>query len=320
MKRYFIYLFSLTIIISGAQAGIQTFVREYTYEAGEADSKISSRTMALEQVKRALLEELGTYLESYTEVKNAQLTLDQITAMTAGVVQTQILEEKWNGSEYWLKAKIEADPAKVAGDLENMKQNQSKMRELEELKKKADQALAENERLKKELESAKTDQAKQQIQQSYTANASRLSAKEWFERGFFQIAVEDFQGALESYGKGLSLDQGFAPAYYNRGYAFNMLGMHSQAIADYDNSIRLDPADYQSFFNRALSHYFLGEHQSAVADYGKAIRLNPGDPQAYYNRAMSYLQLGESQKAADDMAAAARMGYGPAQQWLMENR
>ena len=53
-----------------AIAGLVTFQKEYTYQASEYDSKVSCRALALEQVKRLLLEELGTYLESETEVKN----------------------------------------------------------------------------------------------------------------------------------------------------------------------------------------------------------------------------------------------------------
>lgn len=39
-------------------AKLVIFEREYTYEASEADSKLSCRVIALEQVKRLLLEEL----------------------------------------------------------------------------------------------------------------------------------------------------------------------------------------------------------------------------------------------------------------------
>jgi len=53
-----------------AFAETKVFVEEYTYQASEADSKMSSRTIAFEQVKRLLLEKLGTYLEGETEVKN----------------------------------------------------------------------------------------------------------------------------------------------------------------------------------------------------------------------------------------------------------
>ncbi len=90
-------------------AETKTFVREYTYQASDEDSKNSSRTISLREVKRLLLEELGTYLESTSEVQNFQLTKDQIITLTAGIVRTELVEEKWDGRTYWIKAKIQAD-------------------------------------------------------------------------------------------------------------------------------------------------------------------------------------------------------------------
>src|SRR3972149_2940969 len=85
-------------------AETKTFVREYTHQAGDADSKISSRTIALEQVRQLLLGEIGTYLEANTEVINFQLTSQQIRSLTAGIVRTEILDEKWDGASFRLKA------------------------------------------------------------------------------------------------------------------------------------------------------------------------------------------------------------------------
>ena len=82
---------------ANASARTVTFEKEYTYQASEIDSKVSSRAIALEQIKRLLLEELGTYLISETEVKNFQLTKDQVTVLTAGIVRAEILQEKWDG-------------------------------------------------------------------------------------------------------------------------------------------------------------------------------------------------------------------------------
>ena len=56
--------FILAVVVCG-HAENRTFVREYYYQAGESDSKITSRTKALTEVKRLLLEEIGVYLESY---------------------------------------------------------------------------------------------------------------------------------------------------------------------------------------------------------------------------------------------------------------
>jgi len=91
MKRPFLLLFLLLLFLPNFTiAETKIFIKEYTYQASDEDSKNSSRTVALREVKRLILEEMGTYLESITEVKNLQLTKDEITTLTAGIVQTEL--------------------------------------------------------------------------------------------------------------------------------------------------------------------------------------------------------------------------------------
>ena len=182
MKKYLIPIISLSLLVfsSLVSAETKTFVKEYSYQASEADSKLSSRVIALEQVKRLLLEELGTYLESETEVKNFQLTKDQIVTLTAGIVSAEIIDEKWDGKTYSLKAKITADPKDVASSIDKLRQDRQKTKELEETRKKADEALREVERLKKELEIAKAE--KPNLDQ-YNEAVNRLSAIDWLWKG-----------------------------------------------------------------------------------------------------------------------------------------
>ena len=142
-----------------ALAETKTFVKEYTYQASEFDSKASSRILALEQTKRLLLEELGTYLISETEVKNFQLTKDAITVLTAGIVRATILDEKWDGKTYFLKAKISADTQQVAKALDNLRQDKQKSKELENAQKRADELEKELIRLRQEL-TTKADSVK----------------------------------------------------------------------------------------------------------------------------------------------------------------
>jgi len=96
------------------------FIREYTYTAGETDSKISSREKALEQVKTILLEELGTYVESYvnynvneSEKISESFFQQEIKTISAGTTETKILDESWNGYEFYIKAQIKANPEEV---------------------------------------------------------------------------------------------------------------------------------------------------------------------------------------------------------------
>lgn len=121
MKKYFLTLclIAVTISVFGAK---KTFIREYTYQAAETDSKVSARSAALKEVKQILLEELGVYMESYVnytvEEQNLVITKDfftnEIKQMSAGITETKIIEENWNGEQYYVKAEITADPTEVA--------------------------------------------------------------------------------------------------------------------------------------------------------------------------------------------------------------
>lgn len=125
MKK--ILLTAITILAAAVygNAESRTFVREYYYQAGESDSKISSRTKALTEVKRLLLEEIGVYLESYinySEVQNEdrisnQFLKKEIEQISAGITETSILEENWTGVEYYIKAEIIVDPDDVIRQL-----------------------------------------------------------------------------------------------------------------------------------------------------------------------------------------------------------
>ena len=120
MKNLFVAL--LCLLSVSLFADNKVFVREYYYQASESDSKITARTKALSEVKRLLLEELGVYMESYTnyitEDKNGDVAKDffqnEIKSLSAGITETRILEENWNGIQYYIKAEIEADPTDVA--------------------------------------------------------------------------------------------------------------------------------------------------------------------------------------------------------------
>ena len=125
MKK--ILLTAIIILTAGiyCNAESRTFVREYYYQAGESDSKITSRTKALTEVKRLLLEEIGVYLESYINYSEEQdgdrisnqFLKKEIEQISAGITETSILEENWTGVEYYIKAEITVDPDDVIRQL-----------------------------------------------------------------------------------------------------------------------------------------------------------------------------------------------------------
>jgi hypothetical protein len=135
MRKTFAALIALVCIVIAVRtaspaSGFVTFEREYRYAAGPSDNLITCRMIALEQVKRLLLEELGTYLESNTEVRNFTLTRDKITIITAGIVRTTIIDETWDKKTYYLKARITADPDDVTRKIDAFRKDRQKSEEL----------------------------------------------------------------------------------------------------------------------------------------------------------------------------------------------
>src|SRR3990172_934574 len=260
------------ILTSVASAENVIFIKEYTYMASDIDSKVSSRAIALEQVKRALLEQLGIYLISETEVKNYQLTKDQITTLTAGIVSAEVIEEKWDGRSYYLNAKIAADPKEVAKSVDALRKDVQKSKELADSKNKAEEAMREVERLKKELELVKTDAKKQR---AYANAINDLTATDWYSKGFAFEQSNNFSDAIDAYTNAIKLNSQYADAFNSRGNAYADLGNMQPAIKDYDKAIELSPLDAKVYSNRGLAYSDLGNMQQAIKDYNKAIELNP---------------------------------------------
>ena len=325
----------------------KVFVEEYTYQASEADNKLSSRVIALEKAKRLLFEKLVTFLESESEVKNFHLTKDQIVVFTAGIISAEIIDEKWDGKTYSLKAKITADPKDMAKAINKLRQDSQKTKELEETRKKADEAFRKVEKLKKELAMAKTEKLNLG---GYNEAINRLSATDWVDKGNALVTsgknqeaveaftraieldpqnartyyhrggvygrLEDYRRAIRDFDRAIELNPKLAEAYIDRGVAYEMLGDYQPAIREYDKAIELNPNAARAYVNRGIAYAQLGDHRQAIRDYDKAIELNPKDARAHLNRGFAYEQLGDHQQAMEDYKTAARFGSRTAQHYL----
>lgn len=128
MIKFLFYTITLWLaLISNIHA--ESYIREYTYTASEADSKLTSRIIALDQVKILLLQELGTHIQQEINISRNgngdMFASDDIEAFTAGFTKVDIIDEKWNGKIYYLKAKIEANTKDVLNALEEFKNNKT---------------------------------------------------------------------------------------------------------------------------------------------------------------------------------------------------
>jgi uncharacterized coiled-coil protein SlyX len=89
------------------------FIREYTYNASDDDSKNSARKKAIQQIKILLSEEIGTYIESYLDIKKQNINnigyksiKQEIKSLSVAITKLKVLNEKWDGKTYYIKASV----------------------------------------------------------------------------------------------------------------------------------------------------------------------------------------------------------------------
>lgn len=110
-----------------ALAAARQYIRDYEYTASKYDSKHTCRLYAIDGVKRNLLEELGTYVESVVKINRGSMgesymTHDLVT-LTAGITRLKLLKEDWNSIRFYVKASMYADEDEVLRSVRELRKN-----------------------------------------------------------------------------------------------------------------------------------------------------------------------------------------------------
>lgn len=72
-------------------AEIKIFEKELEEIVSNDQSREQVEAFTLQKAKRLAIEEAGTFIQSLTVVQNYQLTKDEVTALSSGVVQAKII-------------------------------------------------------------------------------------------------------------------------------------------------------------------------------------------------------------------------------------
>ena len=123
-------------------------------------------------------------------------------------------------------------------------------------------------------------------------------------RGNAHFGENDLEKAQEDYDRAISLNPGYAEAYYNRGNLHCLLRHFDLALADYDKAISLTGNDANAHNNRAAVWQEKGNYQSALANYNRAIAINPNEPLFYANRGRLFDSVGDDALARADYLQA----------------
>ena len=173
----------------------ETFVREYTYFASEYDSKVTSRANALDQCKKLLLEEVSVFITSEFEIVEWEKQIgkntigdmsvkETIQSISAGITKDEIIDETWNGVEYYFIAKITIDKDDIHRKLDEILNSREKTQELQNLQKENEKVNAELKRLREELEKVKDEKTAIELAKTYTKETQKFTAEAYFSRAY----------------------------------------------------------------------------------------------------------------------------------------
>ena len=130
-------------------ADSRTVTASGEYRMSDHDTRTDAVRLAVEAAKKDALEQVATYLESVTEVRNMDVTRDDIRSFTAGIVKVvgQTITPRLEGGTVVIRADLtaEIDPHEVAQAIAALRENDSAQQELMALR-------AETDRLQEQLE------------------------------------------------------------------------------------------------------------------------------------------------------------------------
>jgi hypothetical protein len=105
--------------------------------------------------------------------------------------------------------------------------------------------------------------------------------------------LKQFEDALMSYERALTLDPQNADAHYNRGVALQKAGRLGEALESYDRALLMAPGFADSYSAKGTALSELGRFEEAIRNYDCAIEIAPDYADAHSNKSLTLLLLGD---------------------------
>ena len=310
-----IQIISSLILSIPAFAEIKTVTHTLKQPFGGSQSPDDARIAGIARAKREALEQFGTYIESTTVVKNAQVDSDEILALTAGVTKAEVIKQKnyADGDAFGIEitVKVELDTAVLEKSLKRLLEDRNHLKNLKEAREREKMLLTQIADLEKQNQKmGKTKQQAAKLKKEFKVASQGLTAVDWFD-----MAVALYDGkkdadpkkVIKYYTQAIKLDPSYSKAYTNRGCIHSEIKQPELAIADFNQAISIDPQDVLAFSNRGAVYGSLKQTGRAIADYDKAIQLDPSYVTAYHNRGRKFFEIGQIERAIADFDQAIRI-------------
>lgn len=314
---------------STVNAEIQTYTGVGEYLMSDFETFDVAQQRAKQRAEQNACEQAGVFVESRTEVQNAQVTRDEIITMTSGIlkiVDVQFKREFVNDNTTRIHATITAniDSNDINQWLsKGTAERSSLVAQNEELRR----ANAEQDKqiaaLKQQLADVKTQQDRERLTQKFATEDKIFLSNRKYEEGINYYWHNNLNGASELFTQAIEINPDNFLAYGVRGTVYYHQRNYTAAINDFNRAIQIDPNWIQMYLLIAYSYYSLNDYGMALENLTRAIHTAKNfslDRKygltrqqliavAYYNRGRTYQALGDYGNAQADFMRAQQFGY-----------
>jgi tetratricopeptide (TPR) repeat protein len=321
-------IFPLTIIVfllfcAIGFAEVKEIISEGTYNMGDGETPGVAESRALLNAKRAAIEQAGTYVESYSKVKNLQLTEDEIKVMASGLMEVTTVDKKRtvvvDGFHFWVKIKARVNSDKME-EMAGKAKGKSAIEDFKRIQAAYDKSQRDIEELKKQLLLAKGDQ-KKEIEKKISDDEKRFQANEWIEKGKRATHAlserTEYLKAIEAFTSALALDPTRCDAYGERAIDYQRIGELEKSKEDLDKSLALKcsveakgDTYFYAYFAIGKDYFDKKRYYDALEPFNKAERFydhwgvyRTSDP-LYTWRGLAYQRLGQYDRSLKDFEKA----------------
>ena len=239
LKRLLVVVSVIIMIVSLFPAysfcEIQTITHTVKQPFGGSQSPDDARIAAVAKAKREALEMAGVYVEALTIVKDAKVDKDEVLALTAGVLQAEVISQKNYhtddafGIEVIVKIKI--DTSILEDRVKKMLQDKTHIQQLKQAQLREKVLLDKVAKLEKENQLTKKGKSTSKLRKQFQQASRGLTATDWYYKAVALWSggkYTDPKKAIEYLNNAINLQPDYAIAYNDRGIAYEELGQYQR--------------------------------------------------------------------------------------------
>lgn len=115
----------------------------------------------------------------------------------------------------------------------------------------------------------------------------------WEDRGLSLYELDEYEEALEEFGKALEISPTDAGIWGYKGSVLYRLGRYEEALEAFNRSLEIDPKNAKIWSFKGSALYMLHRPEEALKAFDKVLQKNPNILEAWFNKGTILFELGK---------------------------